>query len=781
MAQSRYNPAESSSAIHWFRQSLGFVLGVAVTLVAVWSTRSVPPELPPAAVSIAPLSSASQPAPARPAAASPFALKPRQPMDTAGYWSLMEFATTWQPDASLQEISRCWEWAAARAIADIDRKLAHSPGSLRRDTALRGNKAACLMSAGKPEEAYAVLSEAREKLATSGGDERDSILYSLIYFQGVAGLRLGENDNCILCRGESSCIIPISSAAIHQQPRGSRLAIQHFTEYLQVFPDDLEVRWLLNVAHMTLGEHPEKVDPQFLISLDRWRNSAADIGKFRDIGHLVGVNRFNQAGGSVMDDFDNDGRLDLAVTTFDCTQPMSLYRNAGNGQFVEVTQAAGLEEQLGGLNCSQTDYNNDGLLDIFVARGAWLAASIRPSLLRNDGELRFTDVTQEAGLLTPVNSNAASWADYDNDGWADLFVACERQSNRLYRNLGNGKFEEVAAQAGLATDGKAFAKGCTWIDYDNDDYPDLFVNNLSDFGQFYHNNQDGSFTNVTSALGIDGPRDGFACWAWDYDNNGWLDLFATSYDRTLKDIVKGLIGEPHERHSNRLFRNTGGAAFQDVTKAAGLDMVFATMGCNYGDFDNDGFLDMYLGTGEPNLEALVPNRMFKSLDGKSFAEITGSAGVGHLQKGHGVACGDWDRDGNVDVFIQMGGAVDGDKYHNILFQNPGHTNAWLTLKLIGQKTNRAALGARIKVVTAGDKPQTIHRHISPGSSFGGNPLEQTIGLASAEHIAELEIHWPTSGTTQVFRDLDVNQSIRVTEFADKIEVLDYQPIPVPKN
>jgi hypothetical protein len=190
---------------------------------------------------------------------------------------------------------------------------------------------------------------------------------------------------------------------------------------------------------------------------------------------------------------------------------------------------------------------------------------------------------------------------------------------------------------------------------------------------------------------------------------------------------------------------------------------------------------MYLGTGEPNLSTLIPNRMFKNQEGEQFVEITGSAGVGHLQKGHGVACGDWDRDGNVDVFIQMGGGVDGDKYHNILFQNPGHANSWLTLKLVGQKTNRAALGARIKVVTDGNKPLTVHRHISSGSSFGGNPLEQTIGLGSARRIAELEIHWPTSGTTQVFHDLEVNQAIRVTEFADQFEVHEYKQIPLPKS
>jgi hypothetical protein len=200
------------------------------------------------------------------------------------------------------------------------------------------------------------------------------------------------------------------------------------------------------------------------------------------------------------------------------------------------------------------------------------------------------------------------------------------------------------------------------------------------------------------------------------------------------------------------------------------------MGCNYADFDNDGFLDMYLGTGAPGYEFLVPNRMFKNVTGKRFADVTGTSGTGHLQKGHGVACGDWDRDGNVDIFIELGGPAIGDKFHNVLFQNPGHANRSLTLKLVGRQTNRAAFGARIKIVTAGEQPQTIHRHISSGSSFGANPLEQTIGLGQADRIAELEIHWPTSRTTQIFRDVGVNQSLAVIEGADQYHQLESKPI-----
>src|SRR5262249_60688495 len=159
--------------------------------------------------------------------------------------------------------------------------------------------------------------------------------------------------------------------------------------------------------------------------------------------------------------------------------------------------------------------------------------------------------------------------------------------------------------------------------------------------------------------------------------------------------------------------------FEDRTKDAGLDLVFATMGSNFADFDNDGFLDMYLGTGEPSLAFLDPSRMLRNVAGRRFADITGSSRTGQLQKGHGVACGDWDRNGTVDLFVELGGAIPGDKYHNALFQNPGQGNHWLTVKLIGTKTNRSANGARIKVVTAGAEPLAVHRHVSPGSSFVG--------------------------------------------------------------
>jgi hypothetical protein len=515
-----------------------------------------------------------------------FRYQPRKALEAGGFFTLAAGVRPWPATATLDRISDSWHRAGHKQIEALTEALAQPGISSQQKLQALLRKATLCNSEGEPLQAYEACVQARSLVE---GDQTlaEQWLFTIIYFQRVTALRRAENENCIQCRGESSCILPISPAAVHTNPAGSRLAIEHFTEYLQQFPDDLEIRWLLNVAHMTLGEHPHKVDARNLLTLDRYNRSEFDIGRFRDVGALVSVNRFNQSGGAIMEDFDNDGLLDIVVTTIDQAQHMALYRNRGDGTFQDRTKQAGLTGQLGGLYCVQADYNNDGHMDIFIARGAWVPLPMRPSLLRNNGDGTFTDLTEKAGLLEAVNSNSACRADFDNDGFLDLFVCCERQPNRLYRNKGDGTFEEVAAKAGVQGNG-TFCKGATWIDFDNDGYPDLFLNNYQGPAQLFGNNRDGTFTDVTKQMGIDGPQKGFSCWAWDYDNDGWLDTFATSYDRTLEDVVKGLIGQPHRSKPNKLYRNLQGKGFRDVTTEAGLDMVFATMGSNFGDFDNDG-------------------------------------------------------------------------------------------------------------------------------------------------------------------------------------------------
>ena len=236
----------------------------------------------------------------------------------------------WKPDSTLEEVSAIWQGIGDRSVGRIDEILNNPAVSSGERVQLLVKKATLLNYDGKPERAYEVLAEARSLVETDRALMRDG-LYTVIFLQGVTALRRGETDNCVMCRGESSCILPIAPAAQHTIPTGSRLAIRHFTEYLEQFPQDGDARWLLNVAHMTLGEFPDKVDPKYLVSIDRYLKSEFDIGKFRDIGDKAKVNRFNMAGGAVMEDFDHDGLLDLATTSFDPSLPMTYYRNAGDG------------------------------------------------------------------------------------------------------------------------------------------------------------------------------------------------------------------------------------------------------------------------------------------------------------------------------------------------------------------------------------------------------------------------------------------------------------------
>jgi hypothetical protein len=309
--------------------------------------------------------------------------QPRTGIDTDGFFPLLSTIQRWDPGASLETIAESWRQPGLKAISKLDGPLvtARNAGDSTRIVNLLLFKAMMFNSEGQPSRAYEALEEARSLI------EKEDLLArkwlgTILFFQGVVAMRRGENDNCIDCRGESSCILPISPAAVHINPTGSRMAIRHFRDYLERFPNDRGARWLLNLAHMTLGEHPDQVDPRFLISLDRFGDSEFDIGKFRDVGHRVGVNRFNQAGGAIMEDFDNDGRLDIAVTSMDPTMSMGYYRNTGDGTFEDRSKPAGVTGQLGGLVCYQTDYNNDGHMDIFIPRGAWLPVAVRPSLLR---------------------------------------------------------------------------------------------------------------------------------------------------------------------------------------------------------------------------------------------------------------------------------------------------------------------------------------------------------------------------------------------------------------
>ena len=635
-----------------------------------------------------------------------------------------------------------------------------------------------LLQNGKPDEALKENEELVEQVRQY--DPQDTkFLPRLLTTSALCFLRMGEQDNCLLNHNADSCLFPIVAGGVHQLQRGSRGAIVVLTQILERFPGDLRARWLLNIAYMTLGEYPAKVPPRWLID-PKCFASDYDIKRFPDVAAKVGLDREGLAGGAIVEDFDNDGFLDIMVSGWGLSDQLRLFHNKGDGTFTEQTEQAWLIGELGGLNLIQCDYNNDGWMDVLVLRGAWLRTEghYPVSLLRNNGNGTFTDVTEAAGLLRFHPTQAAVWFDYNNDGWLDLFIANESAGRdtsacELFRNNGDGTFIECAAENGV--DFVGFFKGVISGDYNNDGRPDLFLSS-QDLPKILLRNDGPAtgdkstraawhFTNVADEAGVTDPPSSFPSWFWDYNNDGLSDIMVTGYGiQDVGDVAADYLGLPHAGQRSKLYRNNGDGTFADVSKEAEVDKLLHAMGGNFGDLDNDGWLDFYVGTGNPDFATLIPNRMFRNGGGKCFQDVTTSGGFGNLQKGHGIAFADLNNDGDQDIFSEVGGAAEADTAHSQVFANPGHGNNWLKLKLEGVKTNRAAIGARIKVVVQDDAGErAIYRTVGSGGSFGASPMRQEIGLGQARIIKRVEIFWPVTAITQVVTGLEISRLYQIRE------------------
>ena len=586
---------------------------------------------------------------------------------------------------------------------------------------------------------------------------------------GLAALRMGEQENCLLNHRATSCIFPIDRGGVHTLQTGARRAIDAFTRRLVAEPSNLGTKWLLNIAYMTVGEYPDRVPRRWLIPPDVFR-SEYDIGHFPDVAMAAGVDTIGLAGGSIIEDFDGDGLQDIVASSWGLRDQLRFFKNDGSGRFVDRTREAGLIGQLGAININHTDYNNDGRPDIYAIRGGWLReAGLHPdSLLRNNGDGTFEDVTEAAGLLAFRPTHTTAWGDYDNDGWLDLFVGHEdwglnAHAVQLFRNNRDGTFTDQAASFGFGVMG--VVKGSAWGDFDNDGWIDLYVSRFGLPNLLFRNDRGTRFVDVTATAGVAEPVNSFPTWFFDYDNDGWLDLFVGGFDEAGADAIAALyLGTKRPTGTPRLYRNRGNGTFEDVTIPTKVDRVMLAMGANFGDLDNDGFLDIYVGNGAPDLNTLVPNRMFRNLEGRLFQDVTTSGGFGHLQKGHGVAFGDLDNDGDQDIYEVIGGWFTGDTYQNVLFRNPGHGNRWITIVLEGTRSNRMALGARVKLHLATPAgPRTVHQVVSGGGSFGDSSFQVETGLGNATAIEAIEVRWPVTGETQVFRNVAMDQVVAIRE------------------
>jgi hypothetical protein len=439
----------------------------------------------------------------------------------------------------------------------------------------------------------------------------------------------------------------------------------------------------------------------------------------------------------VWGDFNNDGFLDLFVCHYNGTNV--LYRNNGDGTFTKINSGDPVQDFDYHTGTSGADFDNDGFLDLFVAAGIE-APSARPlRLYHNNGDGTFSKVS--GGVVTNQLGffDAGVWADYDNDGFLDLFVTDNGTStdaggkNLLFHNNGDGTFTKITTGAVVNDIGVGW--GALWADYDNDGYPDLIVLNLVNNGHnfIYHNNGDGTFTRIlTNAIATDSWPAGAQGGAWgDYDNDGLPDLFVTD----------------NHGSRNRLYHNGGNGAFTNVS--SGPMLPGGGVGAVWGDYDNDGYLDLFVTYDNAH------NALFHNNGDGAFTQILPGSPVSDIP-GYACAWVDYDNDGFLDLFVT--GVTT-----NLLYHNNGNGNAWLEVKLVGTVANRSAIGAKVRVhATIGGNTFWQLREINTGGGWNSAPLVAHFGLGDATSADTLRIEWP-SGTVQEFHNVAPKQILTITE------------------
>jgi len=602
-------------------------------------------------------------------------------------------------------------------IEKYERRLKEAPG----DANVRTELGRVLVKVGRYEDAARELMKAAEDPA-------------------YKALALHEASVAYMRGGKYAEAVRAASAALAADPGNERSRM-----------------WLWQSAQK-LGGYPPEVP--------EWQRMEMKVGyaqptvEFEDVCEKIGLNKTSAGRGLAVFDFDNDGYLDVLIAA--AHGGCSLYRNNGNGTFSDVSVGSGMDECINGFAIAVGDYNNDGFEDVFVTRLGFFVGE--GALYRNNGDGTFTDVTKEAGINCWGPAFTATWADYNGDGYLDLFVANNlgglfdrKYKNLLFRNNGDGTFTEVSEQAGLKTIWPTI--GAAWGDYNNDGYPDLFVSNAMGRSQLFRNNGDGTFTDVSEQAGLTNLAIGSTAFWWDYNNDGLLDIVQFNWS-DHEDVIHTMkTGEgPADGNPLRVYRNNGDGTFTLVSREIGINGCWGTMSGNCGDFNNDGYLDLVLGNGSPRMDRVEPPVLLEQ-DGEKFRNITFAAGLPFTGKGHGGNLADLHGDGRLSILIASGGAYPGDLLTMSVYRPKKLPGNYLNVRLKGTRSNCSAIGARVMLEAGGRKQ---FREVSGGSNFGCLPFEQHFGLAKLERVDALEIRWP-SGLKQRFENLPVNKTIRVTE------------------
>lgn len=627
---------------------------------------------------------------------------------------------------------------------------------------------------GQPLEALDSFEQMLREIRVLSAAQALPVAQSANFWLGVTRMRLAELDNCKPDGPPERCRFPITTTWSPGTEDWARGATEHLETALHLSRPASELglaaRWLLELAHAVLGTPAEGLGATVRLDPELFSATVPGVPRLADAADELGVAAPGLAGGALLEDLDGDGWLDLVVSTADLEGQLRVYRNE-SGRFADVTEESGLLGITGGHNLLQADYDGDGDLDVLVLRGSWRAGGSAPnSLLRNDGDFRFRDVTFAAGFGSDVQPTpTGAWADYDGDGDLDLFVASDAEASagiasHLYRNEG-GRFTDVATSAGLQL--VAAATGAVWGDVDDDGWPDLFVAVHGGDNRLFRNQREGTFRDIAAAAGVTTPQDAQAAWFWDADGDGSQDLLVSSSRATglpAPDIwywYADRLGLPHAAEPLALYLGDGAGRFRDAGPAWEVARVTLSLGGGYGDVDNDGHLDFYLTAGYPSYESLVPDLLFRNVAGASFADATYTAGVGDLRRGSAAAFGDIDNDGDQDLFVKRGGLLPDDRAASSLFQNPGGRGHWLAIELRGTGANRFAVGARVQAHVR--EPSGRERILTRWVGSGAGPLRVHLGLGAATSVERLEVRWPGSERSQSFRELAADTRLLVVE------------------